>query len=118
MRSCRISKQVLASLVGTILVGWLSEPISEDRPYPSKMGGGEVLHEPFVMGFFKQEPQCDYLYRPVFHVDPDNTAGRGDSLINVQTNELRKILKGFKEEGKIICVNMLNVLANLKNTVR
>ncbi|GBN25401.1 hypothetical protein AVEN_123052-1 [Araneus ventricosus] len=38
MRSCRISKQVLAPLVDTVMVMWLLGPISDDGSYPGKMG--------------------------------------------------------------------------------
>ncbi|GBM35940.1 hypothetical protein AVEN_31394-1 [Araneus ventricosus] len=39
MRSCRISKQVLAALVDTVMVVWLLGTISDDGSYPGKMGG-------------------------------------------------------------------------------
>ncbi|GBM14032.1 hypothetical protein AVEN_209929-1 [Araneus ventricosus] len=38
MRSCRLNKQVLASLVGTVIVVWLLGSIPDDGSYPGKMG--------------------------------------------------------------------------------
>ncbi|GBM29641.1 hypothetical protein AVEN_125290-1 [Araneus ventricosus] len=38
MRSCRISKQVLAPLVDTVMVVWLLGPTPDDGSYPGKMG--------------------------------------------------------------------------------
>ncbi|GBO00484.1 hypothetical protein AVEN_148660-1 [Araneus ventricosus] len=36
----------------------------------------------------------------------------------LQIHQLKKVLKGVQEEELIICFNMFNVLARLKNTVR
>ncbi|GBN15255.1 hypothetical protein AVEN_256524-1 [Araneus ventricosus] len=38
MRCCRISKQVLCSLVGTVIVVWLLGPVSDEESYPGKGG--------------------------------------------------------------------------------
>ncbi|GBN21205.1 hypothetical protein AVEN_125237-1 [Araneus ventricosus] len=72
MRSCRISKQVLASLMGTIMVMWLFGPISEDRSYPGKTGVSS--HEQLVM----RRLQCLTMvsWRPVFDVDRMPRQGR------------------------------------------
>ncbi|GBN00278.1 hypothetical protein AVEN_216173-1 [Araneus ventricosus] len=85
MRSCRISKQVLASPDCRIMVVRLLKPAS-DKSLPTMTGRTPVkrglLHEALVMEAITQVPQCLTICHGgwSFHVNPDATAGRGDDL--------------------------------------
>ncbi|GBL77161.1 hypothetical protein AVEN_12788-1 [Araneus ventricosus] len=99
MRSCRISKQVLASPDGTIMVVWLLGPTSDDSSYPGKKGG--LLHEPLVMGAIMQEPQCLTICCGgwSFKVNPDAKAKWGDPLcLHLRTNRIYLRLPACRQE--------------------
>ncbi|GBM91513.1 hypothetical protein AVEN_92979-1 [Araneus ventricosus] len=79
MRSCRISKQVLASPVGTLMVVWLFGPIPMTGRTPVKWG--VIAFAARNEGYYAGTTVPDYLSRRmVIHVNPDAKTRRDDSL--------------------------------------
>ncbi|GBM21168.1 hypothetical protein AVEN_50900-1 [Araneus ventricosus] len=79
MRSCRISKQVLASLVGTITVGGLLPPSGE---YLLWEGSGRGP----MMSYKDSGPSTGAIAAAVIQLFPDTKAGLLISLDYVNIN--------------------------------
>ncbi|GBM05326.1 hypothetical protein AVEN_46868-1 [Araneus ventricosus] len=78
-RSCRISKQVLAPLVDTVMVVWPIGPSPMMGRTPVKWGSS---YEPLVMEAIMRGPQCPMKsWRPVIQCRPGAKAGRSDGFL-------------------------------------